>query len=138
MFWIFLILIIVTVALVIRKEQNASVKNNVANYGGMKRKYNELIIYLGQGAKIDKVTKDSIRISSSSMIWILDVVGNDLEIRMNGFMPTLGHISHKWIYPHNFSQSKIIQDIENHISWQLERFQSNIKNNPTENLHFKS
>lgn len=84
MFWIFLIVIIIVVFLVINKEHKESVKKIVVNYGSMRIKYTELISYLSQGAKIDKVTKDSLRISSSSMVWFLDVVGDDIEIKMKG------------------------------------------------------
>lgn len=136
MFWFFLIAIIIVVVLVINKEHNEGVKKNVVNYGGMRVKYAELISYFSQGAKIDFETKDRLRLSSSSMTWNLDVVGNDIEIRMKGFIPMLGNISHKWIYPHNYSQTKIIQDIENYISWQLEEYYKNIDNDPKDSLNF--
>lgn len=136
MFWIFLIVIIFVVFLVIKKDHNASVTKLVSNYGGMRIKYTELIDYLSQGAKINKETKDSLRLSSSSMVWNIDLIGDNVEIRMNGFMPMLGNISHKWVYPHNFSQTKMIQDIENYISWQLEELYKNIESNPKNNLNF--
>lgn len=135
MFWIILIVIIIAVILIVNKDRNASTKLNVTNYGGMRVKYAELINYLKQGAEIDRETKDSLRLSSSSMVWNLDVVGDNIEIRMNGFVPVLGNVSHKWAYPHNFSQTKIIQDIDNYISWQLEKFYKTIDNDPKNNLN---
>lgn len=135
MFWIILIIIIIVVIYNINKDHNESVKVNITNYGGMRVKYAELIDYFSQTANISKETKDSIRLNSPSMEWYIDVVGDDIEIRMTGYMPMLGHVKHKWIYPQNYSQSKMIQDIENYLTWQLEEFGKIIKNNPRNNLN---
>lgn len=136
MFWIILIVIIVVVILGINKDRDANVKRNITSYGGMRVKYAELINYLSQGAKIDYESKDSLKLSSSSMVWNLDAVGDDIEIRMKGSVPMLGNISHKWVYPPNFSQTKMIQDIENYISWQLEQFYKSFENDSKNNLNF--
>lgn len=135
MIWIILIAIILLVIFGINKDYKENVTRNVTNYGGMRVKYAELISYLNQGAKVSKETKDSIRLNSSSMTWYIDLVGDDIEIRMSGYMPLLGNVSHKWIYPHNYSQSKMIQDIENYMDWQLGEFYKQIENDPRNNLN---
>lgn len=137
MFWIFLIAIIIAVVLVINKEHKEVVKKNVVNYGGMRVKYAELISYLSQGAAMSKETKDSIALRSSNMAWYLDLVGDEIEIKMTGYMPMLGKVSHKWVYPHDFPQNKMIQDIENYVDWTIKQFVSSIENNPNEYSGFE-
>ncbi len=127
--WLFIVLIIVGVIIYnISKDKNDVTKRIVSNYGGMLQKYSELVAYLKQGGcRVDKVSSDSLILKSGSMVWSLDVVGENLEIRMNGFMPMLGKIYHKWSYTHNFSQTRIIQDIENYCSGQMEMMASSFE-----------
>lgn len=103
----------------------------------MHNKYAELVNYLKNGGlRITKETKDCIVLNSSSMVWTLDIVGDNLEIRMKGYMPMFGNVSHKWIYQHNYPQSKIILDIENFLDWQLGQFSQTLENNTREHIKF--
>lgn len=120
---------------VVSRDKNSNTQRVITNYGGMLEKYSELISYLSQGGcHIDKVKSGTVILGSKSMKWSLDVIGENIEIRMNGFMPMLGNVSHKWIYPHNFSQTRMIRDIENYINWEMSQFISAIENNPKEHL----
>lgn len=128
MIWIILIIIILFVIIFINRDYKENVTNNIINYGGMKTKYAELLDYLSQGAVIDKITKDSVRLRSTNSIWYLDVVGDNIEIQMNSNMPFIGNIKHSWVYPHNYSQTRIIQDLENYISGQLTKMYQEYSN----------
>lgn len=119
----------------VSRDKKSNTQHVITNYGGMLKKYSELISYLSQGGcHIDKVKSDTVILGSKSMKWSLDVIGEDLEIKMYGFLPMMGNISHKWIYPHNFSQTRMISDIENYLDWQMSQFISAIENNPKEHL----
>lgn len=120
---------------IVSRDKKSNVQRVVTNYGGMLEKYSELIGYLSQGGcQIDKVKNDTVILGTKSMKWSLDVIGENLEIKMSGFMPMLGNVSHKWIYPHNFSQTRMISDIENYLNWQMNQFISAIENNPKQHL----
>lgn len=133
---IFIILIAIGyIIYLVSRDKKSNTERVITNYGGMLEKYSELISYLKQGGcHLVKVNSDTAVLGSKSMNWSLDVIGETLEIRMTGFMPMLGNVSHKWIYPHNFSQTRMIGDIENYINWQLSQFISAIENNPKDHI----
>ena len=63
-------------------------------------KYGIVINHLkSSGLSIQKTTKDSVILSSQSATWTLDYVGNNLEVKMKGYMPLLGNINKKWSFP---------------------------------------
>ena len=70
------------------------------------------------------------------MTWHLDYASNNLEVRMKGFMPMLGEINKKWIFPDRYPQQKMIQEIEDYMDWQMNQFQKAVKNNPYKHLNY--
>ncbi|CCZ10961.1 putative uncharacterized protein [Odoribacter sp. CAG:788] len=69
------------------------------------------------------------------MIWTLDYVGVNLEVRMKGYMPLLGNINKKWIFPDDYPQEKMIEEFENYFNWQIEQLKKGAQNNPYEHLN---
>lgn len=93
-------------------------------------KYGILIGYLESvGVQVQKVSKDSVILASNSMNWTLDYVGFNLEVRMKGFMPMLGNVNKKWIFPDGYSQENMIKEIESYLNWQMERLKDIAQNN---------
>ena len=45
-----------------------------------------------------------------------------------GFMPMLGNVNKKWIFPDGLSQENMIKEIEN-LNWQMERLKDIAQNN---------
>ena len=131
--WIIILIIGVIVYIVYRIHKNyiEHVQTTIGNYGGMLNKYAKLMEYLKTGGfSIQKVTKDSILLSSNSMTLTMDVCGDNLEIKMNGCMPLIGHYNKTWKYPHNYSQEIMICEIETYLDWQIEQLKRATKNNP--------
>lgn len=121
----------------VSRKYRTHVNEVIISKGGMLEKYSILINFFKEsGCHIQKITRDSVSLTSSSAIWNLDVVGDNLEIRINTLVPVLGNLKHKWTYPHYFSQEKMIADIENYLSWYLEQLTNKLQQNPRENLNF--
>ena len=118
------------------KEHKEDVHNHVSNFGGMTGKYGLVIDYLKSGgATIQKITMDSVVLASKSMIWTLDYVADNLEVRMKGYVPLLGNIHKKWVFPEHYPQEKMIEEFENYLSWQMEQFKKSVENNPYQHLN---
>ena len=129
MWWIIIIAIIGFVIYRINKEHKEHVGTHVTNYGGMTGKYGMVINYLKSGGQtIQKITKDSVVLVSKNMTWTLDYVGFNLEFKVKGFMPMLGNIDKKWIFPDKYPQEKIVEEVENYLNWQMERLKDITKN----------
>lgn len=128
--WIVILIAIVGfIVYSITKDYKNDVKENVTNYGGMLLKYNTLIDYLKSGGvHIQKVTTNSVLLSSQNMNWSLDYVASNLEVRMKGLMPVLGNIDKRWVFPDSYPQEKMIIEIENYLTWKMEQLKK-IANN---------
>lgn len=138
MLWIIIIVVVGYVIYLVNKDHKEHVQTHVSNYGGMLEKYSILIKYLQSGGlRIQKVSTDSVILSSNSMNWTLDYVGNNLEIRMKGYMPLYGNINKKWIFQDGYPQEKMVEEIENYMTWQMDQVQKSLKNNPYEHLNNK-
>lgn len=136
MWWIIGIAIVGFVIYSITKDHKEHIKTHVSNFGGMLEKYALIINYLKSGGlSVQKVTKSSVILSSRSMTWTLDYVGYNLEVQMNGFMPMLGKISHKWIFRDGYPQDKMIEEIENYMDWQIGQLENAAHNNPYNHLN---
>lgn len=136
MWWIIGIAIVGFIIYSINRDHKEHVKIHVSNFGGMMEKYDVLIAYLKSGGlSVSKVTKSSVILSSRSMTWTLDYVGYNLEVRMNGFMPMLGKINHKWIFHDGYPQDKMIEEIENYMDWQIGQLVNAAHNNPYNHLN---
>lgn len=131
MFWVICIVAVVAfIVYKITKEYKESVNDTVGRYGGMQEKYKTLINYLeGSGCKITKVTSDGIAMSEARTYWTIDVVGNEVEIRMEALSPLLfdAKCKKKWVYPHNYPQEDIIEEIDNYLAQEMRNFFSKMQ-----------
>lgn len=136
MWWIIGIAIVGFIIYSINKDHKEHVQIHVSNFGGMMEKYYVLITYLKSGGlSVSKATKSSVILSSQSMTWTLDYVGYNLEVRMNGFMPMLGKINHKWTFHDGYPQEKMIEEIENYMDWQIKQLRNAAHNNPYNHIN---
>ena len=135
MWWIVGIVIVAFVIYRIRKSHTERVTAEVSRFGGMLEKYKTIVDYLkDSGTAIQKVTKDSVVLASRSMTWYLDYVSPNLEVQMKGFLPILGNVSKRWVFPSGYPQEKMIEEINNYAEWQLREMQKLAENNPYEHL----
>ena len=138
MWWIIGLAIIGFIVYLVNKDHKEHVQTHVSSFGGMLGKYSILIDYLKSGGQqIQKVSQDSVILSSNSMSWSLDYVGHNLEIRMKAFIPLLGNINKKWIFQDGYPQEKMIEEIDNYLTWQMSQLQKAAENNPYEHLNSK-
>lgn len=136
MWWIIVIAVVGLIILNINKDHKEHVNTHVSNFGGMIGKYGIVINHLkSSGLSIQKTTKDSVILSSQSATWTLDYVGNNLEVKMKGYIPLLGNINKKWSFPDGYPQEKMIEEFENYFSWQIEQLKKMSQNNPYEHLN---
>lgn len=137
MWWIIVIVAIVILVMHnVKKDYNSNVKEHITNQGGMLTKYQILIDYLrSSGMSVQEIGKDYIVLSSKNMTWHLNQIGMEIEIRVKGFIPTLGNIENSWKYSEDYPQQKMVEEIENYLTWQMRQFQKAMKNNPYEHLN---
>ena len=136
MWWIIVIAVVGLIILNINKDHKEHVNTHVSNFGGMIGKYGIVINHLkSSGLSIQKTTKDSVILSSQSATWTLDYVGNNLEVKMKGYIPLLGNINKKLSFPDGYPQEKMIEEFENYFSWQIEQLKKMSQNNPYEHLN---
>jgi len=125
--WIIVIIIIVVVIILkFRSEYNNEVKTHVTNFGGMQTKYGTLINFFltNMNGRITKLNKDTVIISSRAVAVSMDYVGGNLEVRIKGVAPMIGNYSKTWKFPNGYPQEKMIEEIENYFTWQV----NNMKN----------
>ena len=113
MWWLIIIAVVGLIIYSINKNHKEHVDSHITNFGGMENKYSKVINYLkSSGLQMQNLSKESIILSSKSVNWSLDYVGTNLEVRLKGFMPLLGNISKKWIFPDGYPQEKMIEEFE--------------------------
>lgn len=133
MWWLIIIAVVGFIIYSINKDHKEHVDTHVTNFGGMENKYSTVINFLkSTGLRMQKHTKESVILSSKSMTWSLDYVGFNLEVRVKGFVPLLGNISKKWIFPDGYPQEKMIEEFENYADWLVGQFDKIVQNNPYE------
>ncbi|MDR0982076.1 MAG: hypothetical protein LBM07_02375 [Culturomica sp.] len=138
MWWIIGIAVVGFIIYSVNKDHKEHVQTHVTGFGGMQGKYGILIDYLKSGGlQVQKMTRDSVILSSNSMYWTLDYVGNDLEVRMKGYIPLLGNINKKWVFQDGYPQEKMLEEIENYLTWQMNQLKKAGENNPYEHLNNK-
>jgi hypothetical protein len=91
----------------------------------MQVKYKILIDYFmaSSTAKVTKLTKDTIIISSTTTTFSINFIGGQTEIVMKALLPIVGQISNKWRYSDHYSQTKIIEEIESFIDKKMKEYQ---------------
>jgi len=136
MWWIIGIVVVCLIIYSINKDHKEDVQMHVSNYGGMQGKYGKLIDHseLG-GLHIQKMTKDSVILSSNSMIFSLDYIGSKLEVRMKGYMPLIGNINKNWTFPDSYPQEKMINEIDDYFDWQTNQLKKISESNPYNHIN---
>lgn len=135
MWWIIGLIVIGVIIYKINSEHKEDVDSHITKFGGMEGKYGEIIEYLeSSGLHIQKTTKDSIVLSSTSATWMLDFVEPNLEVRMRAYVPLLGKINKKWIFPSSYPQEKMIEEFDNYADWQIEQLKKATQHNPYEHI----
>jgi len=121
MWWVLIIGIVGYIIYQFTKDYNREVQTKVTNQGGMLKKYSLLIEYFTAHptARITKVTKDNVTVTSSTMTIWLDFVGGKTEVSLKGFLPLVGNISKRWNFPGGYPQENMIEEIENYLTWQV-------------------
>jgi len=113
------------------KDYKEDLKTGVLNHGGMQEKYKILVMYIMSilpTAKITKLTSSNITISTPASAFYIDYVGGSTEVSVNIMLPT-GKISKRFKFPNGYPQEKMIQDIENYMEWEAQKFESAINQN---------
>lgn len=134
MWWTIGIALLGFIIYLVNKEHKEHVQTYVGNFGGMQGRYSILIDYLQSGGlQIQRESKDSVILSSNSMNWSLDYIGNNLEVKMKGHIPLLGNINKKWIFQDDYPQEKMIEEIDNYFTWKIEIL-SKVNNDYSKNI----
>jgi hypothetical protein len=124
MIWILLIIGIIGFVLYsFFRDKDQMLKRQVDMQGGMAKKYEFLVGKLTQepSAKVVKVTRDQIHIRAEGQTtatnFIITETFNKTEIEWVGQMAMLGKHNHKWTYPHNYPQQKMLDEIGEYMEW---------------------
>ncbi|WP_431136939.1 hypothetical protein [Psychroserpens mesophilus] len=124
MIWILLIIGIIGFVLYnFFRDKDQMLKRQVDMQGGMAKKYEFLVGKLTQepSAKVVKVTRDQIHIRAEGQTtatnFIITETFNKTEIEWIGQMAMLGKHNHKWTYPHNYPQQKMLDEIGEYMEW---------------------
>jgi len=114
----------------INKDYKADLNTNVINRGGMQEKYNILVLYFTSlpSARITKLTNSNITISSPSSTVFIEYGAGSTEVSVNMMLPT-GKISKSFKFPNGYPQEKMIQDIENYLDWEADKFKAAVNQN---------
>lgn len=124
MIWVIIILAIIGIVLYFfAKDRDKMLQRQVDVYGGISKKYEYLIQHLTNypGAKVRKVTRDSIHIeavgqTTRTTYVILENFGI-VNISWVGEMGMMGTHKQKWSFPQNYPQEKMIQEISTYMQW---------------------
>ena len=128
MWWILVIVIIIGWFIY-------QIKIDYDEFGGIEKEYSILISYFKScGFQTQKKKKTSIQLFYYSSYWHLDYFGNNLQVRMSGYIPLLGVVSKKWNFPIGYSQEKMIEDIEEYQKNQIKKGKELADNNQSEHI----
>lgn len=117
-----IILIIIIIAIIVivsvRAGHNENKKWDSNSNGALINRYSKLVKHLSShhSSKIEKVTKDSVKISAINTLFNIDIVGDKIEIWMKTTNhPIVGNTAHRWVFPLNYPQEQMINELENKI-----------------------
>lgn len=123
MIWIILIVIVIIYFAKFFYDRDKMLESQVDSNGGMYKKYEVLINYFSNlpNSKIVKVTRDHVQISifgaSVNMQYFITETFGKVEIEWISNSIILGNHQNKWTFPHNYSQQKMIHEIESFMEW---------------------
>ena len=134
MFWILLILGIVGyIIYMFTRDRDHMLQRQVDMHGGMVNKYQYLVKCFTDHptAKIVRLRRDHIYIratgETTAYNFLITETFNKVVIKWVGQMGIYGTHEHKWSFPHNYPQEKIVKEIEDYLIWKSnEMFGSDI------------
>ena len=130
MIWILIVAVVLWLFFKFTKEQNKHIASHVTNYGGMEQKYDLLLEFLkGAGMQITKRGKNNIELKSNNVNCLIYYIGTNLEVLLVSNMPQLGCQKKKWVFPDGYPQEKMIEEIDNYATWQVEQMLKASENN---------
>lgn len=122
--WVFIILgVVLFIVYSFFSDRNKMLQRQVDLRGGMAKKYNTLIEGLTDdpSAQVIKVTRDQIYIRAlgrtAEVDYIITENFNKVEVDWIGKFGMMGTHKHKWSFPENYPQTKILMDIEEFMMW---------------------
>lgn len=122
MIWVFILAIIVWLLFKFTKEHNEHIRTHVTDFGGMDQKYGLLLEFLkGAGMHITKMGKNNIELKSNNVNCLIYYIGTNLEVLLVSNIPQLGCQKKKWVFPDGYPQEKMIEEIDNYATWQVEQ-----------------
>lgn len=128
MFWIMLIIGIIGYTLYsFSRDRDHMLQRQVDMRGGMAKKYEYLVERLTTtpSAKVVKVTRDHIHIRATGQTtassYFITENFNSVEIEWVGQIAIFGTHKHKWSFPHNYPQEKIMAEIEEYMVWKAKQ-----------------
>lgn len=132
MFWIFFALIIVVYIIHnFLKDRDTMLQKQVDMHGGMSEKYGYLIknLTIEPSAKVIKVTRSQVHIKAAGQSAITNYLimenFNTVDIEWIGQTAVLGTHKHRWSFPHNYPQDKMLQEIGEYMQWKYEQIFGN-------------
>jgi hypothetical protein len=124
MIWIILIIGIIGFILYsFYKDRDQMLQRQVDMQGGMAQKYEYLIDCMTSDnvARVIKVERDHIHIRATGQTtatnFLITESFNSVIIEWIGQMGMLGTHKHKWTFPHNYPQEKMMKEIEEYMLW---------------------
>jgi hypothetical protein len=105
------------------RDKDQMLKHQVDMRGGMAKKYEFLISKLTEDttAKVVKVTRDHIHIravgNSTATNFFITENFSKTEIEWIGQLGMLGKHKHRWTFPHNYPQEKMLNEIGEYLEW---------------------
>ena len=126
MIWILIVAVVLWLFFKFTKEQNKHIASHVTNYGG-----NDLLLEFlkGAGMQITKMGKNNIELKSNNVNCLIYYIGTNLEVLLVSNMPQLGCQKKKWVFPDGYPQEKMIEEIDNYATWQVEQMLKASENN---------
>ena len=105
------------------RDKDQMLKHQVDMRGGMAKKYEFLISKLTEDttAKVVKVTRYHIHIravgNSTATNFFITENFSKTEIEWIGQLGMLGKHKHRWTFPHNYPQEKMLNEIGEYLEW---------------------
>ncbi len=79
--------------------------------------------------QITKMGKNNIELKSNNVNCLIYYIGTNLEVLLVSNMPQLGCQKKKWVFPDGYPQEKMIEEIDNYATWQVEQMLKASENN---------
>jgi hypothetical protein len=132
MIWVVLIIgVVAFIAYSFFSDRSKMLQRQVDLRGGMAKKYEYLIKGLTDDpySQVVKVTHDHIQIraisQTSEVNYFITENFNKVEIEWVGRLGMMGTHKHKWSFPDNYPQAKILEEMEEFMTWKTDQMFGN-------------